>query len=129
MRSDNGPCYAPKEFQEFLECYSINHKTSNPMHPRNSGFVECLVDIATRLMEKAGKEGKPWNAGLLKFRMTLITLTIPSPLEVLMQRKPRTKLPQLPTNIGETAHNVHDALIRHQGNHIKVSYLEILGWR
>ena len=29
IRSDNGPCYNSKEFQQFLQCYSITHKTSS----------------------------------------------------------------------------------------------------
>ena len=36
IRSDNGPCYSSKEFQEFLQCYSIMHQqaaqtTQDPM--------------------------------------------------------------------------------------------------
>ena len=32
-RSDNSPCYSSKEFQQFLQCYSIMHQTSSPNHP------------------------------------------------------------------------------------------------
>ena len=58
MRSDNGPCYNSKEFQQFLQCYSITHQTSSPNHPRSNGFVERMVGVAKKLMDKAGKEGK-----------------------------------------------------------------------
>ena len=64
IRSDNGPCYNFKEFQQFLQHYSITHKTSSPNHPRSNGFVERMVRVA-KLMDKAGKEGKPWISGLL----------------------------------------------------------------
>ena len=40
IRSDNGPCYKPKEFQQMLQCYNITHQTSSPHHPRSNGFVE-----------------------------------------------------------------------------------------
>ena len=30
IRSDNGPCYNYKEFQQFLQCYNITHHTSCP---------------------------------------------------------------------------------------------------
>ena len=30
IRSDNGPCYKSKEFQQFLQHYSITHQTSIP---------------------------------------------------------------------------------------------------
>ena len=33
IRSDNGPCYSSKEFQQFLQYYSIMHQTSSPNHP------------------------------------------------------------------------------------------------
>ena len=39
IRSDNGPCYSSKEFQQFLQCYNIDHKTNSPNHPRSNGFL------------------------------------------------------------------------------------------
>ena len=59
IRSDNGPCYNSKEFQQFLKCYSITHQTSSPNHPKSNRFVERMVGVAKKLMDKAGKEGKP----------------------------------------------------------------------
>ena len=64
IRSDNGPCYNSKEFQQFLQCYNITHQTSSPNHPRSNGLVERMVGVAKKLMDKAGKEGKPWISGL-----------------------------------------------------------------
>ena len=64
IRSDNGPCYNSKEFQQFLQYYSIYHQTSSPNHPRNNSFVECMVGAAKKLMDKAGKDRKPWISGL-----------------------------------------------------------------
>ena len=63
LRSNNGPCYSSKEFLEF---YQVHHITSSPHHPWNNGFAEALVGIAKQLMEKAIKDGKPWNFGLLQ---------------------------------------------------------------
>ena len=60
IRSDNGPCYNCKEFQQFLQLYNITHHTSSPNHPRYNAFVERMVRVAKKLMDKAGKEGKPW---------------------------------------------------------------------
>ena len=64
IRSDNGPCYSCKEFQQFLQHYSITHRTSSPNHPRSKGFIERMVGVVKKLMDKAGKEGKPWISGL-----------------------------------------------------------------
>ena len=64
IRSDNGPCYNSKEFQQFLQCSNITHHTSSPHDPRYNGFIERMVRVAKKLMDKAGKEGKPWISGL-----------------------------------------------------------------
>ena len=67
IRSDNGSCYNSKEFQQFLQHYSITHQTSSPNHPRSYGFVERMVRVAKKLMDKAGKEGKLWISGLFNY--------------------------------------------------------------
>ena len=46
IRNDNSPCYNSKEFQQFLQCYSITHQTSSPNHPRSNGFVGRMVGVA-----------------------------------------------------------------------------------
>ena len=71
IKSDNGPCYSSKEFQQFLQCYSIMNQTSSPNHPRSNGFAERMVRVAKKLMDKTGSEGKPWISGLFDYRVTL----------------------------------------------------------
>ena len=70
IRSDNGPCYNSKEFQQFLQWYSITHQTSSLNHPRSNGFVERMVGVTKKSMDKAGKEGRPWISGLFDYRVT-----------------------------------------------------------
>ena len=48
----------------------ITHQTSSPNHPKSNGFVERMVGVAKKLMDKAGKEGKPWISGLYDYRVT-----------------------------------------------------------
>ena len=93
MRSDNGPCYNSKEFQQFLQHYNITHQTSSPNHPRSNGFVQRMVRVAKKLMDKAGKEGKPWISGLFDYRVTPQSGSIASPLQLLTQHTPREKKP------------------------------------
>ena len=64
ITSDNGPCYNSKEFQQLLQHYNITHHTSSPHHPRSNEFVERMVGVAKKLMDKAGSEGKPWISSL-----------------------------------------------------------------
>ena len=49
--SNNGPCYSSKEFQQFLQRYSILHQTSSPHHPKSNGFAECCMGgVAKKLL-------------------------------------------------------------------------------
>ena len=109
LRSDNGPCSSSREFHNFLSFYQVDHITSSPHHPQSNGFAEALVCIAKKLMEKSLKEGKLWNYGLLQYRTTPISSTLPSPLEMLTGRKPHSNLPQIPSSTG---HNMDTSRIR-----------------
>ena len=93
IRSDNGPCYNSKEFMQFLQLYNITHQTSSPNHPRSNGFIERIVRVAKKLMDKAGKEGKPWISGLYDYRVTPQSGSIASPLQLLTQHTPRENKP------------------------------------
>ena len=108
LRSDNRPCYSSREFHNFLSFYQVDHITSSPHHPQSNGFAEALVGITKKLMEKSVKEAKPWNYGLLQYRTTPISSTLPSPLEMLTGRKPCSNLPQIPSSIG---HNIDTSRI------------------
>ena len=96
------------EFHNFLSFYQVDHITSSPHYPQSNGFAEALVGIAKKLMEKSLKEGKLWNFGLLQYRTTPISSTLPSPLEMLTGRKPCSNLPQIPSSIG---HNMDTSRI------------------
>ena len=74
IRSDNGPCYNSKEFQQLLQHYNITHHTSSPHHPRSNGFVERMVGVAKKLMAKLEAKG---NHG---FQVCMITELHHSPV-------------------------------------------------
>ena len=126
IRSDNGPCYNSKEFQQFLQCYNITHQTSSPNHPRSNGFVERMVRVAKKLMDKAGKEGKPWISGLHDYRVTPQSGSIASPLQLLTQHTPREKnLPQLPSTLGaQEMYQTQQELMKRQGNKLLLDHVE-----
>ena len=127
IRSDNGPYYNSKEFQQFLQYYSITHQTSSPNHPRSNGFIERMVGVAKKLMDKAGKEGKPWISGLSDYRVTPQSGSIASPLQLMTQHTPREKnLPQLPSTLGAPEmHQTHQGLIKRQGNKPERKYTSL----
>ena len=127
IRSDNSPCYNSKEFQQFLQYYSITHQTNSPNHPRSNGFVERMVGVAKKLMDKAGKEGKPWISGLFDYRVTPQSGSIASPLQLMTQCTPREKnLPQLLSTLGAPEmHQTHQELIKRQRNRQERNYIEL----
>ena len=127
IRSDNGSCYNSKEFQQLLQCYNITHHTSSPHHPRSNGFVERMVGVAKKLMDKAGREGKPWISGLYECRVTPQSGNITSPLQLITQCTPREKdLPQLPSTLGaQEMYETHQELIRRQQNKLEKNYIEL----
>ena len=127
IRSDNGLCYNSIEFQQFLQHYSITHQTSSPNHPSSNGFVERIVGVVKKLIDKARKEGKLWIAGLFDYRVTPQSGSIASPLQLLTQCTPREKnLPQLPSALGAPEmYQTHQEIIKRQGNKPERSYIEL----
>ena len=127
IMSDNGPCYNSMEFQWLLQCYNITHHTSSPHHPRSNGFVERMVGVSKKLMDKAGSEGKPWISGLYEYRVTPQSGSVASPLQLITQRTPREKdLPQLPSTLGaQEMYETHQEPIRRQQNKPEKNYIEL----
>ena len=127
IRSDNGPSYNSKEFQQFLQCYIITNQTSSPNHPRSNGFVERMVGVAKKLMDKAGKERKQWISGLFDYRVTPQSGSIASSLQLLPQHTPREKnLPQLPSTLGaQEMYQTQKEFIKRQGNKPEKSYIKL----
>ena len=40
IKTDNGPAYISRHFQQFLQSFSINHITGIPYNPQAQGIVE-----------------------------------------------------------------------------------------
>ena len=127
IRSDNGPCYNSKEFQQLLQCYNITHHTSSPHHSRSNGFIERMVGVAEKLTDKAGSEGKPWISGLYEYRVTPQSGSITSQLQLITQRTSREKdLLQLLSILGaQEMYETHQELIRRQQNKLEKNSIEL----
>ena len=87
-----------------------------------------MVGVAKKLMDKAGREGKPWIAGLYEYRVTPQSGSIALPLQFITQRTPREKdLPQLPSTLGaQEMHLTQQELMKRQGNKLEKSTLNSL---
>ena len=114
------------QYQRVLAVFvTLQHHTPN--HPRSNGFVERMVGVAKKLMDKAGKEEKPWISGLFDYRVTPQSGCITSLLQLLTQCTPREKnLRQLPSALGSLEmHQAHQDLIKRQGNKPEINYIEL----
>ena len=99
VRSDNGPPFASKEFDAFLEYLGIEHKKGIPYWPQSNGEVERCNRTILKVIRIANLEGTDWKRALenflFQYRTTPHATTGMSPAELLMGRKLRDKLPRL----------------------------------
>ena len=87
-----------------------------------------MVGVTKKLMDKAGKDRKPWISGLFEYRITPQTGSLASALQMITRCRPREKnLPQLPSSLGaQEMHQTCQELIRRQGNKSEREYQELL---
>ena len=90
--TDNGPQYDCKEMKEFAESYAFKHVTSSPYHPQSNGLAERMVKTVKQLLKNSPD---PYKA-LMSYRATPLPAYGLSPAELLMGRRIRTDMPQLP---------------------------------
>jgi len=99
IRTDNGPPFASKEFEGFLDYLSIEHKKGTPLWPQSNGEVERFNETILKSIRIAKLESSDWRKAvkdfLFQFRTTPHTVTGISPAELLMGRKVRDKLPKI----------------------------------
>ena len=89
--SDNGPQYSSQEFANFSQSYGFRHITSSPGHASANGEAERAVQTVKQLLRACDD---PY-AALLSYRVTPLQNGY-SPAELLMSRRLRTKVPEIP---------------------------------
>lgn len=99
VRSDNGPPFASKEFEAFLEYLGIENKKGVPSWPQSIGEVERCNETLLKIVRIARLEARDWRKALqdflFQYRVTPHTVTRIPPAELLMGKKLRDKLPQV----------------------------------
>lgn len=111
LKSDNGPQFSAKAFQEFAKEWCFDHVTSSPIYPKSNGFIERQVQTVKQALIKAKQDGSDPDLTLLCLRTTPVSPKIPSPSELITGRKPRGNLPTRHTG------NPTDDLIRERLQH------------
>ena len=101
--TDNGTGFVSQEFKEFLRINGINHTTSAPYHPASNGLAERAVQIVKKGLKKevSGSMSTRLAKVLFSYRITPQGTTGSSPAELLLGRRPRTRLDLLKPNTAE----------------------------
>lgn len=106
--SDNGSNFCSQEFEEFLTKNGIHHRRTAPYHPASNGLAERAVQTFKEGMKKMSMEGSletRVSRFLFKYRITPHSTTRISPAEMLMGRKPRSRLDLLYPDVRDRVQN------------------------
>ena len=92
--SDNGPCCTGEQFKVAMRKLNITHVTTSPHHHQSNGLAEVYVRIVKNLLSKAKETGEDYHEVISIYRNTPINGKLPSPFELLHNRKPNSDLPK-----------------------------------
>ena len=100
--TDNGSNFVSKEFEDFLKQNGISHIRTAPYHPASNGLAERAVQTFKKGMKKmsGGSVETRVSEFLARYRITPQTSTGVSPAELLLGRKPRSRLDLVYPEIG-----------------------------
>lgn len=92
--SDNGTPFTAKEFCEFCKTNGIKRINSSPYHPASNGLAERAVQTVKRGLKRTPGEDMETRLYrfLLSYRLTPQATTGETPAELLMGRRPRSRL-------------------------------------
>ena len=101
--TDNGTCFTSAEFETFLSRNGVHHITSAPYHPSSNGLAEWAVQLIKQGLKKTKKGSMKSRLAhvLFHYRLTPQTTTGVSPSELLLGRRPRSRLDLLKPHTAE----------------------------
>lgn len=85
--ADNGIQFDCHGFREFCEQWNIQLQTSSPHYPQSNGFTESMVKIVKHALQHTKYSGSDTHLALLDLRVTPVDARLPSPAEMLYQRR------------------------------------------
>ena len=92
--SDSGLQFSSTSFSKFTKDYGFTQIPTSPQYPQANGEVECAVQTVKNLLKKPSD---PYKV-LMTYCATPLE-SGPSPAELLMGRKIRTRIPTSPDNL------------------------------
>ena len=115
--SDNGTPFTSAEFATFTRANGIKHLTSAPYHPASNGLAERGVQTLKTAIKKADGGGSLESQicrFLFQYRLTPHSTTGVSPAELLLNRRPRSRLDLLYPDVSS---RVRKNQVKQKANH------------
>ena len=95
LYTDNAKYFVSNVFHNFVMEWEFTHITSSPRYPQSNGFIERMVQTIKNTLKKAKLSKMDYQMALLCLRTTPLDNHLPSPAEILYNRKKRTMIPAL----------------------------------
>lgn len=93
MISDNGKHFTAGEFKRFAARWGFEMVLSSPEYPQGHALIERHIQTIKKCMGKCDISNYDFDLALLVLRSTPLGADLPSPAELLQQRRFRTTLP------------------------------------
>ncbi|XP_055585193.1 uncharacterized protein K02A2.6-like [Uranotaenia lowii] len=120
LRADNGPQFSSEEFRSFCDEQGIHLESTIPYWPQMNGEVERQNRSILKRLRISQELGKDWRKELYQYLLTYHSAIHPttgrSPAELMLGRRLRSKLPGVPSLVGndEEARD-HDMIEKEKG--------------
>ncbi|GFN96970.1 transposon ty3-i Gag-Pol polyprotein [Plakobranchus ocellatus] len=110
--TDNARQFTSAEFHKFSRMWDFKNTTSSPHYPQSNGFIERTVQTVKICLKKAKAQKQNPQLALLALRTTPIDNALPSPAELLFNRKVKCQLPHVIHHDHRTEQIKHQLLER-----------------
>ncbi|XP_024921034.1 uncharacterized protein K02A2.6-like [Cynoglossus semilaevis] len=92
--TDNGPTFTSELFSDFMGQNGIRHIRTAPFHPASNGLAERAVQTVKEGLKRMTGDSLSTRLSrfLFKYRLTPQTTTARTPAEMLMGRRPKSRL-------------------------------------
>ena len=91
--ADSGTQFTSEQFRKKCREAGIQLQFSSPYHHQANSLAERTIGTVKALWKKAEQDGRDKKTALWMFRVTPLDNQLPSPHELLFNKKPRTLLP------------------------------------
>ena len=93
IMADFGTQYTSEEFKKKCRSMNINITYSSPYHHQTNSVAERAIGTVKQLWRKSIEDGQSKETALWMYRITPLDDNLPSPYELLFNRKPRSFIP------------------------------------